>query len=255
MINAVHLSFSYGRKAVLRDVSFSLPDGSLTAVLGKNGAGKSTLFRCILGLLRPYGGSVTVTGQEVRTLTAPQIAHRVAYIPQTHYPAFNYSVFDMVLMGTTHHTGAFSSPGAEQRHIANEAMRDMGILDLRDRGYATLSGGEQQLTLIARAIAQQVPAFLMDEPTASLDYGNQHRVLSKVRELAERGYTVLLSSHNPQHVLSYAHRMVALQDGCVLAEGSPRDVMDASLLRTLYGVEVSLTEVSGQRLIVMGGIR
>ncbi len=237
------LSFAYGAHEVLRDVTFSARDGQLLSVLGPNGVGKSTLFRCVLGLLEGYGGMISIDGTDTRPLSAREIAHRIAYIPQTHYPAFNYSVFDMVLMGTTHSMGAFAAPGAKQRRAAETALRRMEILHLAERSYMRLSGGEQQMVLIARALAQESPILLMDEPTASLDYGNQHRVLRCVRRLAhEDGYTVVLSTHNPQHALSYADAILALHAGTVLAAGTPQEVLTEGMLRTLYGVEVRLVE-------------
>lgn len=237
------LSFAYGAHEVLRDVTFSARDGQLLSVLGPNGVGKSTLFRCVLGLLEGYGGTISIDGTDTRPLSAREIAHRIAYIPQTHYPAFNYSVFDMVLMGTTHSMGAFAAPGAKQRRAAETALRRMEILYLAERSYMRLSGGEQQMVLIARALAQESPVLLMDEPTASLDYGNQHRVLRCVRRLAhEDGYTVVLSTHNPQHALSYADAILALHAGTVLAAGTPQEVLTEGMLRTLYGVEVRLVE-------------
>ena len=163
------LSFAYGAHEVLRDVTFSALDGQLLSVLGPNGVGKSTLFRCVLGLLEGYGGTISIDGTDTRPLSAREIAHRIAYIPQTHYPAFNYSVFDMVLMGTTHSMGAFAAPGAKQRRAAETALRRMEILHLAERSYMRLSGGEQQMVLIARALAQEAKILLMDEPTSALD--------------------------------------------------------------------------------------
>lgn len=250
MIEVSNLSFSYGKKSVLDSVSFSLEPGKLTAVLGKNGAGKSTLFRCILGLLTGYAGSIKVEGREVKGLSVQQLAHRVAYIPQTHYPSFNYSVQDMVLMGTAHRLSPFSAPKAEQEEDARQALELLDISHLALRSYTHLSGGEQQLVLIARALAQGCPMLLMDEPTASLDYGNQLLVMKQVRELASRGYTILMSSHNPQHVLSFAHQVIALKDGAVLCSDQPEQVMDAKLMDALYGVSTAFISTEKGKVIV-----
>ena len=191
------------------------------------------------------------TALNVNLEAAREIARRVAYIPQTHYPAFNYAVFDMVLMGTTHSMGAFSTPGEKQRRAAEAALGRMGISHLAGRSYMRLSGGEQQMVLIARALAQESPVLMMDEPTASLDYGNQHRVLSCVRSLArEDGYTVVLSTHNPQHALSYADAILALHDGRVLAAGTPQAVLSGDLLRTLYGVDVCMVDTPQGRVVL-----
>ncbi|MDO4812885.1 MAG: ABC transporter ATP-binding protein [Eubacteriales bacterium] len=232
-----NLSFSYGTAPVLQNVSFSLGEGQLYALLGANGAGKTTLFRCILGLNEKYEGSIIVDGSEVRSLTPRQLSHRIAYIPQIHYPAFQYSVLEMVLMGTTHRLSAVASPGKWENNDALQALQTLGIEHLAHRDYGKLSGGEQQMVLIARALVQQTKLLLMDEPTASLDYGNQLRVLYAVRRLARDGYTILLSTHNPQHALSYADRVIALAGGTLAADGPTQEVLSPALLKTLYGVE------------------
>ena len=251
-LSVERLSFSYGGgRTVLDDVSFRAEEGQLLSVLGPNGVGKSTLFRCMLGLLSGYTGAIRLDGADTRPMPARQIAHRVAYIPQMHYPAFNYSVFDMVLMGTTHTMGAFGTPGEKQRRAAEAAIERMGISHLAGRSYLRLSGGEQQMVLIARALAQQSPVLMMDEPTASLDYGNQHRVLSCVRALAHRdGYTVILSTHNPQHALTYADAILALHGGRVLTHGAPGVVLTAQALKTLYGVDVCMADTPAGRVIL-----
>lgn len=232
-----NLSFSYGTAPFLQNVSFSLGEGQLYALLGANGAGKTTLFRCILGLNEKYEGSIIVDGSEVRSLTPRQLSHRIAYIPQIHYPAFQYSVLEMVLMGTTHRLSAVASPGKWENNDALQALQTLGIEHLAHRDYGKLSGGEQQMVLIARALVQQTKLLLMDEPTASLDYGNQLRVLYAVRRLARDGYTILLSTHNPQHALSYADRVIALAGGTLAADGPTQEVLSPALLKTLYGVE------------------
>lgn len=236
-----NLSFSYGAAPVLQNVSFTLGEGQLYALLGANGAGKTTLFRCILGLNEGYKGSITVDGSEVRSLTPRQLSHRIAYIPQIHYPAFQYSVLEMVLMGTTHRLSAVASPGKREGDDALEALRTLGIEHLEHRDYGKLSGGEQQMVLIARALVQKTKLLLMDEPTASLDYGNQLRVLCAVRRLARDGYTILLSTHNPQHALSYADRVLALAEGSLVADGLTQEVLSPALLKTLYGVETEFS--------------
>ena len=175
-----NLSFSYGPRQVLRNVSFQAQRGEVLSVLGPNGAGKSTLFRCMLGLLTPTSGGTQIDGRDVAHMGASQLSRAIAYIPQSHNPVFNFSVLDMVLMGTTAQLGRFSAPGATQRAQAEEALAQLGIAHLRDRGYCRISGGERQLVLIARAMAQQARILVMDEPSASLDFGNRLRVMETV---------------------------------------------------------------------------
>ena len=250
MIETENLHFSFGEKEVLRGVSFALRDQGLTALLGCNGAGKTTLFRCMLGLLPNYTGSIRVGGRELKSYTARELASCIAYIPQFNYPAFNYTVLDMVLMGTTPQVSLFSSPGEEQILLAKSAMEKLGIADLRDRGFTRLSGGEKQLVLIARALAQKAKILLMDEPCSALDFGNQNRVMQTVKRLAEEDYCVVMSTHHPQHALTYADRVIALSDGKILRDGSPDAVMDKPLMQTLYGLPVNFAETPYGRVIV-----
>ena len=244
------LSFSYGSRAVLHDVSFEANAGELLSVLGPNGVGKSTLFRCILSSLDGYGGRILLDGEDVRSLSLRQRAKRMAYIPQIHRPTFGYTVLDTALMGTSRQLSAFQQPRREQMDIALAALERVGIAQLAQRNFAHLSGGEQQLVLIARAVAQQSDTLIMDEPTSALDYGNQLRVLQQVKELSREGYTVLLSTHNPQHALTFADRVLALRDGTVEAFGAAESVLTPELIERLYGVEVTMTDTPAGSVII-----
>ncbi len=249
-LSVSHLSFAYDKTPVLNDVSFTLGDGRLLAILGPNGVGKTTLFRCILGEQKRYSGTVAVDGADARTLNARALADRIAYIPQTHAPAFRFPVRDMVLMGTTHRVSPLSAPKAREQAIAEEAMARLGIEALAEKDFSRISGGEQQLVYIARALAQQAKLLLMDEPTSSLDYGNQLAVLATVKALTKDGYTVLLSTHNPQHALWFADEILALKNGAVAAAGETKKELTPALLKTLYGTEFRLLETDGGPVIL-----
>ena len=234
------LHFSYGNLEVLKGVSFGVESSGFVSLLGPNGAGKSTLFRCMLGLLEPASGSVHICGRNIQTMPAAELSHRVAYIPQSHHPVFNFSVFDMVLMGTTSQLSPFATPGKQQRQLAEAAMERVGIAHLRDRGCSNISGGERQLALIARGIAQQAKILVMDEPSASLDYGNKLRVMEMVKDLTRDGYTVIQSTHDPDQAYLYSDQILALYDGKILANGTPRDTISSDLICALYGVDVEV---------------
>lgn len=249
-ISIEQLQFAYRARPVLQGVSFSAENGCLLAVLGPNGAGKTTLFRCILGLLSRYRGRILVDGMDARALSARELARRVAYIPQVHGQAFSYSVLEMVLMGMTYGISPLAAPKEKEAAAARAALARLGIEHLARVPFSQLSGGEQQLVLIARALAQAARTLVMDEPTASLDYGNQARVLEHARTLAREGYAVVLSTHNPQHALTYADAALALLDGRVAAYGPPAEVLDAALLYRLYGVRVEFLKTESGMLIV-----
>jgi len=234
------LSFSYGERLVLDDVGFTAKDGQLLSVLGPNGVGKSTLFRCILGLLKGYRGQVAINGMDIKGLGIRDMARLIAYIPQSHYPSFNFSVFDMVLMGTTVQLSSISTPGKRQMALVEAALERLGISHLKNRGYTRISGGERQLALIARALVQKAKVLILDEPTANLDFGNQIRVLTEVRSLAREGYTVIQSTHNPDQTFLFSDSVLALKAGRVLANGAPREVINGELMQALYGVDIEV---------------
>lgn len=235
-----NLSFSYGERLILDNVSATAEEGQLLSIVGPNGVGKSTLFYCILGLLSPHKGRITINGRDTRDLKINEMAKLVAYVPQGHYPSFNFSVFDMVLMGAANQISALSAPGRRQAALAETALERLGIAHLRDRGYTQISGGERQLALIARALVQQTRILLLDEPTANLDFGNQILVLTQIKSLARDGYTIIQSSHHPEQTFMFSDKVVALHNGRVVASGPPPDVLTEELVRELYGVEVEV---------------
>ena len=249
-IKIENLCFSYGSHEVLKNVSFDAQYGQFLSVLGPNGVGKSTLFRCMLGLLPPARGSVSIDGTPISRLSASQLARRIAFIPQSHNPVFNYSVFDIVLMGTTAQTGTFSSPGKTQTELVDFALEALGISHLKDRSYGAISGGERQLVLIARAMAQQAKILVMDEPSASLDFGNRIRVMQTVQALAREGYCVIQSTHDPDQAYLYSDRVLALYEGQALAFGTPQEIISNELISTLYGVEVEVCSMQNDAIRV-----
>ena len=249
-MSAENLSFSYGSADVLKSVSFRAEYGEFLSVLGPNGVGKSTLFRCMLGLLTPSQGRVLIDNRDISGMTAAELSKKIAYIPQSHSPVFNYSVLDVVLMGTTAQLGRFSSPGKEQRRQAMELLERLNIAALRDRGCRNISGGERQLVLIARAMAQQAKILIMDEPSSSLDFGNRIRVMDTIKGLTEQGYCVIQSTHDPDQAYQYSDKILAMYGGEVLAWGTPGETVCDAVISKLYGVDVEVCSLRNDRIRV-----
>ncbi len=239
-IKVSDVSFSYGDRLVLDNVSVQAREGQLLSVVGPNGVGKSTLFHCILGLLSGYKGQIKVSNNDIRNLSIKEMASLIAYIPQSHYPSFNFSVFDMVLMGTANQVSSIATPGKKQIDLVEAALERMRISSLRNRGYTQISGGERQLVLIARALVQQTRILILDEPTANLDFGNQIRVLTQIQSLAREGYIIIQSTHNPEHTFMFSDWVLAMHHGKVLANGPPSDVLNKELVQKLYSVDIEV---------------
>ncbi len=242
-LEAKHLDFGYPGHRVGSDVSLSLEAGEVLCLLGPNGSGKTTLFKTLLGLLPPQGGKVLMDGMEVQQRRRDEVARLVSYVPQAHSAFFPFTVREIVLMGRTAHLGVFASPSRRDREVAQSVIERMRLAHLADSIFTRISGGERQLVLIARALAQESRIVVMDEPTANLDFGNQVRVLERIRELAEAGMGVLLSTHDPDQAFLCANRVAMLHEGRLARLGPPAEAITAESLREIYDVEVVITRV------------
>lgn len=216
------------------DLSFGLKRGQTLVLLGRNGRGKTTLLKCIAGLLKPSAGEIERSGI-------------VGYVPQSFAPAFSYSVFDVVLMGRARHIGLFSNPTAADKALAHDALAQLGLTGFAQRSIATLSGGERQLVLIARALASEADVLLLDEPASALDFRNQAVVLATLRRLAaERGLAIVMTTHEPTHALHIADRAVLLHGSGRAEEGLIGEVCTEERLSELYGLRMKrMMEIGG----------
>jgi iron complex transport system ATP-binding protein len=245
MLKARSLAFGFPGRAVGREVAFGLGAGEVMCVLGPNGGGKTTLFRTLLGLLPRQAGTIELNGEPLESLSRIRIARLAGYVPQGHAAYFAYTVLEFVLMGRTSHFGAYSVPGRQDREVAERVLESLNISHLAARPVTEISGGERQLALVGRALAQEPSLLVLDEPTAGLDYGNQVRVLERISRLAESGIAVLFSTHDPDHAFLCAQHVLLLAEGRALALGPPADVINAQTLERLYGVSVRVLAVEG----------
>jgi iron complex transport system ATP-binding protein len=246
MIRVEGVSFRHHRTPapIVKNVTFSVSNGSIAVLLGPNGSGKTTLFKCIAGLWKPCAGRVLLDGRETGRLSFRERALRMALVPQDHIPPFPYTVMEAVLMGRAPHVGLYASPSAEDVQKARTTLETVGIAHLAERPYTRISGGERQLALIARSLAQEAPILLLDEPTSHLDFRNQHAVLSMVRRVAEeKALTVLMTLHDPNLADHFAHQVVLLKDGEIT------DVISKGHLERLYGIGIGIMADTERRLI------
>ena len=240
LLTVQHASLGYhSRPPVLRDVSFSVAPGSICCLIGANGSGKTTLMRTILGVLQPLAGQITLDGIAVNHLSDRERAAAIAWVPQAHDGAFAFTALDMVMMGLAPQMAAFAVPGVKERDIALEQLDVLAIPHLALRRWNTLSGGERQLVLISRALAQRPRLLLLDEPASSLDFGHQIRLLDTLVTLKNSGMALLMSTHHPLHARAIADSVVRVEPDGLVSQGEPEHQLAAERLATLYRVTPS----------------
>jgi iron complex transport system ATP-binding protein len=249
MLDVRGLAFGFGARCVGANVTFALERGETLAVLGGNGAGKTTLLRTLLGLLPAQAGEIRVGGDAIATLAPHERARRLAYVPQQHTPTFAFTAEEAVLMGRVAHLSTFARPGVGDREAARDALTRLGIEALAARPVTELSGGERQLVWIARALAQQAPVLILDEPTASLDFGNRARVLAEIDRLRGGGLTIVFSTHEPDQALTHADRALLIADGRPLALDAVERALTAENVARLYRVRVRSVDAGGNRRV------
>lgn len=216
-----------------------LPEGKIICLLGTNGCGKTTLLKTALGIIPPLAGQILLKNKFLSDWDAKSLAQYIGYVPQAHQAMFAFSVEQVVLMGRTMHLNWYSTPKAKDLEIVEQSLETLGIRSLQHRNYMELSGGEQQLVLIARALAQQPQCLMMDEPTSNLDFGNQIRVLEQIKCLNQQGMSILMTTHQPEHAYHIADMVVLMKKGRIIAQGEPDVVMTNQALAEIYGVSAN----------------
>lgn len=242
MLSVENISFFYKpNRKILKDISFNLAEKDIMCILGPNGTGKTTLLRCLLGLNPIKSGRITIGGNDLSRVAAKQRAKMIAYVPQSTSMTFSYEAREVVLMGRVSHLSIGRTPTKSDRLIVEESMEKLGIGHLEKCAFQQLSGGERQMVLVARALAQQSNILIMDEPTANLDFSNQIKILKVINNLSKQGYAILMTSHFPDHSFLACNKAMLMRDGLITYQGNPEDVVTTSNLTQLYGTPVCVT--------------
>src|SRR3954469_6411888 len=259
VLTVTDVSFGYGARLALKSVSLAIAPDRVVGILGPNGSGKTTLLRLLAGTRHPPSGSGTLDDTSMARVPRAALARRLAVVPQETQLAFDYTVLEVAMMGRYAHLAAFEIEGPRDIRIVEEALASTGTLDLKDRAFATLSGGEKQRVVIASALAQigsggiaDARFLLLDEPTASLDLGYQLEIVSLLRRLHEQQRAgIVISTHDISLAGTLCDTLVLLRDGRIVAHGATDDVLTPENLREVYGVEAEISRhPSGQRVVV-----
>lgn len=255
IISLSGLRFSYNGSgaSVLQDLSLEIPDAAITAILGPNGCGKTTLLHVILGILKPQAGAIHLDGRLRDQMPRREVSRLMGLVPQDERIPFEFTVSEYVLLGRAPHMGLLQTPGEGDRAAAARALEDVGLTALRGRVVTTLSGGERQLAVLARSLAQGPRILLLDEPIAHLDLANRARILEVVRGLANEGVAIVLTTHDPNAASAVADHVVLLRDGRVVTAGSVKDALTPEHLSETYGLAVEVEIVRGRPMVVTGG--
>jgi iron complex transport system ATP-binding protein len=239
LLAAQNIAFAYSGRPVLHEVDLALKSGDLVALLGPNGSGKTTLLKVLCGILSPRAGRVMLDGGDLAAFSRREVARRIALVPQELIVPFAFTVWEMVLLGRTPHIRPLFGESSRDRDAIERALELTETRLLAERVFGELSGGERQRVVIAMALAQEPQILLLDEPTVHLDINHQVEVLELIRKLnRERGLTVLATMHDLNLASLYFDRLILLSEGCIVTQGSPREVLSAERVQSVFGAEV-----------------
>ncbi|MBQ3545480.1 MAG: ABC transporter ATP-binding protein [Lachnospiraceae bacterium] len=235
-----NVSCGYKNKTVLSGINLTFNTGNIYCILGANGIGKTTLFKSMLGFIDLVQGDITIADLNIQNMTNREIAMHISYVPQAKIYSMQYSVFDIILMGRALYVKKLDTPSQKDIDKVNEVIKQLKIEHLKDMLYSELSGGEQQVVLVARALVQGSKFIIMDEPASNLDFENQKKVLDVLKELTMTDMGVIMSSHSPDHALYCDSRVVMIRKDKTFVEGSVEETINQNNLLGVYGVKLGV---------------
>jgi iron complex transport system ATP-binding protein len=251
ILSIENATFSYnGSENIFQDINLTVDEGDVLCILGPNGCGKTTLIKCLNKLLELKEGQVFISGKNIKDIDQRGIARNIGYIPQGHVSTFAFSVFDVVLMGRAPHLEFLESPGREDYEKVEKALKKMGIYNLKDKPYTSLSGGEQQLVFFARVLAQEPRILILDEPTSHLDFGNQLKTMDIIKKLALDGLSVIMTSHFPDHAFISSNKVALMKDCRFIGTGTPEEIITEEAMEMVYGIQVKIMELELRKICV-----
>ena len=241
LLTVENLSFYYEtNKMIFKNANFSLESGDILSILGPNGAGKSTMLNCLVNLLQPRSGKVVIDKKKISEMNSNEISKYIGYVPQVHIPTYGFMVKEYIAMGRAPKIGIFSKPSKKDYYFVNKAMDKMEISHLANKPYTEISGGERQKATIAKVLVQEPKIIILDEPTAYLDYGNQYKTINLVKSLAEEGYAIIMTTHQPEHAIMLDKYTAIIDNEGDFTFGETNEIISESLLSDLYKIKVKI---------------
>lgn len=239
-IKLENVSVGYEKTVILDNISLSFESGEFYCILGSNGIGKTTLFKSILGFIPSLSGQISIDDKPICSISPRDLSEFLAYVPQAKDNAYDMNVLEVVVMGRARFIKKFSQPSSNDYAMANKVLEHLRIEKLTQKKYSELSGGEQQIVLIARALAQDAKFIIMDEPASNLDFENQKKVLECLKQLSGRGLGVILSSHSPDHAIFCDTQVVMIDKKKRIHIGSVEETLTTQNLKEVYGVDIQM---------------
>lgn len=248
LLEVENIKFKYHKnEEILKGISFNLEAGQTLSLLGANGCGKTTLMRLLLGFMKAENGRILIKGKAIEKYSVPKLSKTFSYVPQTQNFNFTYTVREMVLMGRIPYSGCYRRYTKKDFYAADAALEKMQLEKLANKSFTELSGGQRQIVMIARAIAQDTAICLMDEPENGLDYGNKIKLFRHIAELSNANMAFIITTHHPEHALWLNGDVLLMNNGLIMKKGRAKDCITSSNMKALYKADITVSETKGMQ--------